>query len=93
MPAPAPRPLPGAAPGRPGCGRRRLLPERMIDMSRTRANRRALIAGLVCFAAVLAVGALLDQQGVRLPSSVIGVTIAAAVILVVVVLFVRGRGR
>lgn len=64
----------------------------MIDMSRTRANRRALIAGLVCFAALLAIGALLDQQGVRLPSSLIGVTLAAAVILMVV-LFARGRNR
>ena len=62
----------------------------MMNMLTTRANRRALIAGLVCFAALLGVGALLDQQGVRFPSSLIGVTIAAAVILLVV-LFVRGE--
>ncbi len=61
-------------------------------MARTRANRRALIAGLVCFAVLLAAGALLDQQGVRFSSSLVGVMVAAGIMLAVV-LIARGRDR
>lgn len=65
----------------------------MIDVSSTRrANRRALVAGLLCFAVLLAIGLLLDQQGVRFPSSLIGVLVAAGVLLAVV-LTARGRNR
>lgn len=64
----------------------------MTDMSRTRANRRALIAGLVCAAVLLAVAALLDQQGVRFSSSLPFMLIALGVFLAVV-LFARGRSR
>ena len=64
----------------------------MTDMSSTRANRRVLIAGLVCAAALLAVAALLDQQGVRFSSSLPVMLVALSVFLAVV-LFTRGRRR
>jgi CHASE2 domain-containing sensor protein len=63
----------------------------MNSMTSTRANRRALIAGLICVAALAGVGLLLDLQGVRFPSTLIPGLVAAGV-TVAVVLVVRRRG-
>lgn len=64
----------------------------MTDMPSTRANRPVLIAGVVCFAVLLAVAVLLDQQGVRLASNLVVMLIASSIILSVVLL-VRRRSR
>ena len=65
----------------------------MIDMSRTRrVNRRALIAGLICAAVLLAVAALLDQQGVRFSNNLLVMGVVLGIFLAVVLLG-RRRGR
>jgi len=61
-------------------------------MPSTRANRSVLIAGVACFAALLAVAVVLDQQGVRLTSNLVVMLIASSIILSVVLL-VRRRSR
>ena len=64
----------------------------MTDMPGTRANRRVLIAGVVCFVVLLAVALLLDQQGVRLAGNLTVMLIASSIILAVVLL-VRRHSR
>jgi len=64
----------------------------MTEMPSTRANRSVLIAGVACFAVLLAVAVLLDQQGVRLTSNLVVMLIASSIILSVVLL-VRRRSR
>ena len=63
----------------------------MTTMTSTGANRRSLIAGLICVVALAAIGLLLDIAGVRFPSTLIPALVAAAV-TVGVILLVRRRG-
>jgi hypothetical protein len=64
----------------------------MTEMPSTRANRSVLIAGVVCFAVLLAIAVLLDQQGVRLASNLVVMLIVSSILLSVVLL-VRRRSR
>ena len=86
------RPCGWAAPCTPIGGHQRLLPERMTEMPSTRANRSVLITGVVCFAVLLAVAVLLDQQGVRLAGNLVVMLIVSSILLSVVLL-VRRRSR
>jgi hypothetical protein len=64
----------------------------MTEMPSTRANRSVLITGVVCFAVLLAVAVLLDQQGVRLAGNLVVMLIVSSILLSVVLL-VRRRSR